>query len=113
MLTIYVDADACPVKDEVYKVARRYGMHVAIVANATLRVPADSLFELVVRPGFGAADDWIARPPATGMTHSICLDFVSLPAPQPRAERVAQFVTCPLDVEGLLVLEGPPKSHPL
>jgi uncharacterized protein YaiI (UPF0178 family) len=61
MLTIYVDADACPVKDEVYKVARRYGMVVAIVANATLRVPADSLIELVVRPGFGAADDWIAE----------------------------------------------------
>src|SRR5437773_2102202 len=61
MLTIYVDADACSVKDEVYKVARRYGIHVAIVANATLRVPADALIELVVRPGFGAADDWIAE----------------------------------------------------
>jgi uncharacterized protein YaiI (UPF0178 family) len=60
MLTIFVDADACPVKDEVYKVARRYGMKVTVVANAPLRVPADSLIELVVRPGFGAADDWIA-----------------------------------------------------
>src|SRR5438105_15330643 len=66
MLTIYVDADACPVKDEVYKVARRYGMHVAIVANATLRVPADALIELVVRPGFGAADDWIAEQAGPG-----------------------------------------------
>ena len=54
MLTIYVDADACPVKAEVYSVARRYGMHVAVVANATLRMPANSLIELVVRPGFGA-----------------------------------------------------------
>jgi uncharacterized protein len=61
MLTIYVDADACPVKDEVYKVARRYGMSVAVVANAALRVPADERIELVVRPGFGAADDWIAE----------------------------------------------------
>jgi uncharacterized protein YaiI (UPF0178 family) len=60
MLTIYVDADACPVKDEVYRVARRYAMRVAVVANAPLRVPADPLVELVVRPGFGAADDWIA-----------------------------------------------------
>src|SRR5947209_19891317 len=60
MLTIYVDADACPVKDEVYRVARRYAMRVAVVANAPLRVPADALVELVVRPGFGAADDWIA-----------------------------------------------------
>ena len=60
MLIIYVDADACPVKDEVYRVARRYAMRVAVVANAPLRVPADPLVELVVRPGFGAADDWIA-----------------------------------------------------
>jgi len=66
MLTIYVDADACPVKEEIYKVARRYGMHVAVVANATLRVPADSLIVLVVRPGFGAADDWIAEQAGTG-----------------------------------------------
>lgn len=60
MLTIYVDADACPVKDEVYRVARRYEMRVAVVANAPLWVPASALVELVVRPGFGAADDWIA-----------------------------------------------------
>jgi uncharacterized protein YaiI (UPF0178 family) len=66
MLTIYVDADACPVKSEVYKVARRYGLRVAVVANATLRVPADPLIELVVRPGFGAADDWIAEQAGQG-----------------------------------------------
>src|SRR5438132_6817582 len=61
ILTIYVDADACPVKDEVYKVARRYRIHVAVVANAALRVPPEALIELVIRPGFGAADDWIAE----------------------------------------------------
>jgi uncharacterized protein len=60
MLTVYVDADACPVKAEVYRVARRYGLRVKVVANTPLRVPADDLIELVVRPGFGAADDWIA-----------------------------------------------------
>jgi uncharacterized protein YaiI (UPF0178 family) len=60
MLTIYVDADACPVKDEVYRVARRYTLRVAVVANAPLRVPPDPRVELVVRSGFGAADDWIA-----------------------------------------------------
>lgn len=60
MLTIYVDADACPVKEEIYRVARRYSMRVVAVANTPLRVPADALVELVVRPGFGAADDWIA-----------------------------------------------------
>jgi uncharacterized protein YaiI (UPF0178 family) len=66
MLTIYIDADACPVKDEVYRVARRYALRVAVVANAPLRVPADALVELVVRPGFGAADDWIAEQAGPG-----------------------------------------------
>ena len=66
MPTIYIDADACPVKDEVYRVARRYGVRVAVVANAPLRVPADALIELVVRPGFGAADDWIAEQAGPG-----------------------------------------------
>jgi hypothetical protein len=61
MHTIYIDADACPVKDETYRVARRYAIQVKVVANATLRVPADSRIELVARPGFGSADDWIAE----------------------------------------------------
>jgi uncharacterized protein YaiI (UPF0178 family) len=60
MRIIFIDADACPVKEEIYRVARRYAMRVLVVANAPLRVPADELFELVVRTGFGAADDWIA-----------------------------------------------------
>jgi uncharacterized protein YaiI (UPF0178 family) len=57
---LFIDADACPVKDEVYRVAGRYALPVQVVANAHLRVPAGELVELVVRPGFGAADDWIA-----------------------------------------------------
>ena len=57
MLTIYVDADACPVKDEVYRVGRRYAMRVILVANSPLRVPADNLVQMVVRSGFAAADD--------------------------------------------------------
>src|SRR4051794_14569091 len=61
MRIIYIDADACPVKSEVYRVARRYGLHVTVVANAPLQVPGDEWVELVVRPGFGAADDWIAE----------------------------------------------------
>jgi uncharacterized protein YaiI (UPF0178 family) len=61
MPTLFLDADACPVKDEAYKVARRYAVPVKVVANAPLRVPADPLVELVIRPGFGAADDWIAE----------------------------------------------------
>src|SRR2546430_2729541 len=66
MSTVFIDADACPVKDEVYRVARRYGLAVKVVANAPLRVPADALVELVVRRGFGAADDWIAAQAGPG-----------------------------------------------
>jgi hypothetical protein len=66
MRTIYVDADACPVKHEVYRVASRYEMRVAVVANAPLRVPTDAGVELVVRSGFGAADDWIAEQAGPG-----------------------------------------------
>ena len=61
MLTLFIDADACPVKDEVYRVARRYGMPVAVVSRTPMRVPADPLIRLVVEPNFGAVDDWIAE----------------------------------------------------
>jgi uncharacterized protein YaiI (UPF0178 family) len=66
MLTLYIDADACPVKEEAYRVAARYKMAVKVVANATQRVPTDPLVELVVRAGFGAADDWIADQAGAG-----------------------------------------------
>lgn len=59
--TIFVDADACPVKAEVYRVAGRYAVPVKVVANNPMTVPADPRVELVVRPGFAAADDWIAE----------------------------------------------------
>jgi uncharacterized protein len=59
-MPIYVDADACPVKEEVYRVARRHAVKVFVVANAPLRVPTEDRIELVVvRGGFDAADDWI------------------------------------------------------
>jgi uncharacterized protein YaiI (UPF0178 family) len=61
-MSIYLDADACPVKEEVYRVARRYEIRVYVVANSPLRVPQDALIELVVvKGGFDAADDWIAE----------------------------------------------------
>lgn len=66
MLMIFIDADACPVKEETYKVAIRYSMRVEIVANSSMRVPANPLFNLVVRPGFGTADDWIAEQSGPG-----------------------------------------------
>ncbi len=61
-MSIYVDADACPVKEEIYRVARRYEIKVFVVSNAALRVPQEDLIEMVVvRGGFDVADDWIAE----------------------------------------------------
>jgi uncharacterized protein YaiI (UPF0178 family) len=60
MLHIYVDADACPVKQEVYRVAKRYQLDVTLVANAWMRTPDDESIRLeVVEDSFDAADDWI------------------------------------------------------
>lgn len=62
MLEIYVDADACPVKEETFRVAERYAMPVHLVANGPLRVPPGGLVQLVVvSDGFDAADNWIAE----------------------------------------------------
>lgn len=64
---ILVDADACPVKEEVYRVARRHGAGVRIVANAPIRVPQEPGIERVlVGSDFDAADDWIAERAAPG-----------------------------------------------
>ena len=59
---ILVDADACPVKDEIYKVAWRREVPVRVVSNSYLRVPEHPLIErVVVGQAFDAADDWIAE----------------------------------------------------
>jgi uncharacterized protein len=62
--TIYVDADSCPVKEETYKVAKRYGLNVVLVAAQWLRIPAEPWLQLEVVKHDGqldAADDWIAQ----------------------------------------------------
>ena len=62
MLHIYVDADACPVKQEVYRVAKRYQLEVTLVANSWMRVPEERWLRLeVVGEGFDEADDWIVE----------------------------------------------------
>ncbi len=62
MTAIYVDADACPVKQEVIRVAERHGLEVTFVANQYLRLgPAPGLRVVVVPEGADAADDWIAE----------------------------------------------------
>lgn len=62
MLNIYIDADACPVKEETYKVADRYELIVYVVANQYLNVPFNSRIRMeCVKGSFDAADDWIVE----------------------------------------------------
>jgi uncharacterized protein YaiI (UPF0178 family) len=67
ILRVLVDADACPVKEEIYKVAFRHAVPVTIVSNSPIRVPAHELIDrMVVGDGFDAADDWIAERASAG-----------------------------------------------
>lgn len=62
MLHIFIDADACPVKDEVYRVAGRYGLKVTLVAGSFMRVPGDNNINLqIVDQNPDAADNWIVE----------------------------------------------------
>jgi len=62
LLHIFVDADACPVKQEVYRVARRYRLDVTLVANSWMRIPSERWITLeVVGAELDAADDWIVE----------------------------------------------------
>ncbi|QUD89228.1 YaiI/YqxD family protein [Phenylobacterium montanum] len=62
MTVLYIDADACPVKDEAYRVADRYGLAVFVVCNRWIRTPPGPRITLmVVEEGPDAADDWIAE----------------------------------------------------
>jgi len=61
-IRVFVDADACPVKNEVYRVAERYGLKVFVVANSFMNVPRSDLVErVIVTQGPDVADDWIAE----------------------------------------------------
>ena len=71
MLTIFIDADGCPVKEETYKVAARYQMKVFIVANKRIQIPHHPSFEMiVVSAGPDEADNWIAE---NIEEHDICI----------------------------------------
>lgn len=66
-IEIFIDADACPVKDEVYKVAVRYGLKTWVVSNAFMQIPASPLIvRIIVDAGPDVADDWIAEHVAPG-----------------------------------------------
>jgi uncharacterized protein len=80
VMRIYVDADACPVKDEVYRVAGRYGIGVLVVSNSAIFVPSKAGIErVVVKGGLDVADDWIAE--------RIEADDIAITADIPLAER--------------------------
>ena len=67
MLEVFIDADACPVKDEIYRVAERYGLKVHVVANGWMRIPDLPLIERVtVTEGLDVADDWIVAHAGVG-----------------------------------------------
>lgn len=98
-IVILVDADACPVKDEAYRVAERHGLQVAVVANAPLLVPRAAWIRRVhVAAGPDVADDWIAaraRPGAIVVTADIPLAS--------RAVKAGATVVAP---DGRLFTEG-------
>ena len=66
-MRVWIDADACPVKDETYKVAARYKVPVIVISNSPIRVPHDPLISRkVVSDAFDATDDWIVEHTAPG-----------------------------------------------
>jgi uncharacterized protein len=88
-LHVYVDADACPVKAEVYRVAERYELGVTLVAGSWMRIPNDSRITLeVVSQGFDAADDWIVE----HVTHEDIVITADIPLAARCLERRAQVI---------------------
>ena len=93
--TIYLDADACPVKDLVFRTAVRYNLPLKVVANVPMRIPADAdgLAQSIVVPGSpDAADDWIAE-------HATASDLV-LTADIPLAARALAIGAACIDFRG-------------
>lgn len=91
MPTVFVDADACPVKNEVYRVAERLGLFVKVVANAPMYVPeSDRIALVVVGNGMDEADDWIVE--HAGQNDIVIADDIPLAA---RALKKGAFVLTP------------------
>src|SRR4051794_28907008 len=94
-MRIFIDADACPVKDEVYKVAARYGLTTTVVSNSFIAIPASKLIaRMIVDAGPDVADDWIAERTAPGdivITNDI-----------PLADRVLKAGGVPISPNGRL-----------
>lgn len=93
MLKIYIDADACPVKNEVYRVAQRYEMDVILVSNTWMNTPKSNRIQLQVVDGkFDAADDWIVDHVQT--------DDIVITADIPLASRCLDKGACVLGIKG-------------
>jgi uncharacterized protein YaiI (UPF0178 family) len=93
VLHIFVDADGCPVKEEVYRVARRHGVGATVVSNARLWIPEEDRFTLVVvGDRFDAADDWIVEQAAR--------DDIVISADIPLASRCLRKGAIVLDQRG-------------
>ena len=92
-MRFFIDADACPVKDEVYRVAERFGALVEVVSGQPLRAPQSSMIRLtIVGDAFDAADDWIAERAGPG-------DIV-ITADIPLADRVLKAGAAAIDPRG-------------
>ena len=91
-MTIYVDGDACPVKDTIYRVAARYDIPVVVVANSFMRIPATVKF-VQVEGGPDVADDWIVAAVGSG-------DIVTT-ADIPLAGRVLESGAVAIDYRGM------------
>ena len=93
VLQIFVDADGCPVKDEIYRVARRHGLGVTVVSNARIFIPEDDRLTLVVvGERFDAADDWIVE--------QVAEDDIVVSADIPLASRCLRKGASVLDQRG-------------
>nr|WP_220792673.1 YaiI/YqxD family protein [Gluconacetobacter aggeris] len=93
---IFIDADACPVRDETYRVAVRHGLHTFVVSNRMIAIPSSPLIErVVVTQGMDVADDWIAEQAGA---HDIIIS-----ADIPLAARCVARGACVLDPRGRIL----------
>lgn len=98
MIRIFIDADGCPVKDEIFRVAVRYGLKVYVVSNSRMRIPPDGLFEpIIVKDNVDAADDWIVE--------HVKEDDIAVSADIPLAARCLEKGARVLDPKGRVFTE--------
>ena len=98
MIQLYIDADACPVKEEVFRVAKRHGLVVHVVSNSRINLPRDPLFRSVVVSGrFDAADDWIVE--------QVTAEDIAITSDIPLAARCLQKGARVLDPKGRVFSE--------